>query len=176
MSNSDALTNAGLREVPAAVAAQGITPERIQREIKYFRDFSAVFTDLIRASDFKANIALLFLPLLMVPILDAHEKGLSHIPLSVVLAPFLIAYFFLILAIFPRYRKTDKSSFHLSRTAAPHHFTYLNDDAAELVEIRHRVALLSQILWWKTLYIRISLGTCLVALPLFGFALVATGM
>jgi Pycsar effector protein len=176
LANSDALTNAGLREVPAPTAAQGNTPERILRETKYFRDLAAVYTDSIRASDFKANIALLFLPLLMVPVLDAHEKGLSHIPLWGVLAPFLIAYFFLIMAIFPRYRKTDKSAFHLSRTAAPHHFTYLNDDAAELVEIRHRVALLSQILWWKTLYIRISLGTCLVALPVFGFALALAGI
>ena len=117
LANSDALTNAGLREVPAAAAAQGKTPDLIQRETKYFRDLSAVYTDSIRASDFKANIALLFLPLLMVPIMDAQEKGLSHIPLSVVLAPFLIAYFFLIMAIFPRYRKTDKSAFHLSRTA-----------------------------------------------------------
>ena len=31
----------------------------IQREIKYFRDFSAIYTDAIRSSDFKANIALL---------------------------------------------------------------------------------------------------------------------
>jgi hypothetical protein len=177
LSNSDALTNAGLREVPeAAPAAQGKSPERIQRETKYFRDLSAVYTDSIRASDFKANIALLFLPLLMVPIMDAHEKGLDHIPLWVILAPFLVAYFFLIMAIFPRYKKTDKSAFHLSRTAAPHHFTYTHDDAVELEEIRHRVALLSQILWWKTVYIRISLGTCLIALPIFGLALAITGI
>ena len=176
MPERDVLTTAGLREVAAPVAALGKSSEHIQRETKYFRDLAAVYTDSIRASDFKANIALLFLPLLMVPVLDAHEKGLSHVPLAVVLAPFLVAYFFLILAIFPRYRKTDKSAFHLSRTAAPHHFTYTNDDAAELVEIRHRVALLSQILWWKTLYIRISLGTCLVALPVFGAALAFSGV
>ena len=88
-----------------AVAAQsGAKPpndDLIQREIKYFRDFSAIFTDAIRSSDFKANIALLFLPLLMVPILSAHERGLEGVPLWVVLAPFLAAYFFLILAIFP---------------------------------------------------------------------------
>ena len=81
-----------------AVAAQsGAKPpsdDLIQREIKYFRDFSAIFTDAIRSSDFKANIALLFLPLLMVPILSAHERGLEGVPLWVVLAPFLAAYFF----------------------------------------------------------------------------------
>lgn len=171
MSNADALTNAGRREVAGPSGAPANSVERIQRETKHFRDLSAAYTDSIRASDFKANIALLFLPLLMVPILEAHEKSLAHIPLWGILAPFLIAYFFLILAIFPRYRKSDKSAFHLSRKAAPHHFTYVHDDAVELEEVRHRVALLSQILWWKTLYIRVGLGICLIALPVFGVAL-----
>ena len=66
------------------VAAQGGTrlanDDRIEREIKYFRDFSAVYTDAIRSSDFKANIALLFLPLLMVPILSAHRPAWRMCP------------------------------------------------------------------------------------------------
>jgi hypothetical protein len=148
----------------------------IQREIKYFRDFSAIYTDAIRSSDFKANIALLFLPLLMVPILSAHERGLEHVPLWVILAPFLIAYFFLILAIFPRYFRSEKSSFHLSRTAGPHHFTFTHDPVVELEEVRHRVALLSRILWWKTLYLRLSLGICLIGIPAFGTSLAVLGM
>ena len=148
----------------------------IQREIKYFRDFSAIYTDAIRSSDFKANIALLFLPLLMVPILSAHERGLEGVPLWVILAPFLAAYFFLILAIFPRYFRSEKSSFHLSRTAGPHHFTFTHDPVVELDEVRHRVALLSRILWWKTLYLRLSLGICLVGIPVFGVSLAVLGM
>jgi Family of unknown function (DUF5706) len=163
-----------------AVAAQsGAKPpsdELMQREIKYFRDFSAIYTDAIRSSDFKANIALLFLPLLMVPILSAHERGLEHVPLWVILAPFLIAYFFLILAIFPRYFRSEKSSFHLSRTAGPHHFTFTHDPVVELDEVRHRVALLSRILWWKTLYLRLSLGICLIGIPAFGISLAVLGM
>jgi len=148
----------------------------MQREIKYFRDFSAIYTDAIRSSDFKANIALLFLPLLMVPILSAHERGLESVPLWVILAPFLAAYFFLILAIFPRYFRSEKSSFHLSRTAGPHHFTFTHDPTVELDEVRHRVALLSRILWWKTLYLRLSLGICLIGIPIFGVSLAVLGM
>jgi hypothetical protein len=153
-----------------------MSDDRIQREINYFRDFSVIYTDAIRSSDFKANIALLFLPLLMVPILSAHERGLAHIPLWMILAPFLTAYFFLILAIFPRYLRSEKSAFHLSRTAGPHHFSFTHETSAELEEIKHRVALLSRILWWKTLYLRISLGVCLVAIPLFGVTLAISGM
>jgi hypothetical protein len=156
--------------------ARASSDDLIQREIKYFRDFSAIYTDAIRSSDFKANIALLFLPLLMVPILSAHERSLAHIPLWVILAPFLAAYFFLILAIFPRYFRSEKSAFHLSRTAGAHHFIFKHDLDTELDEVRHRVALLSRILWWKTLYLRMSLGICLVAIPIFGLTLAVLGV
>ena len=112
----------------------------------------------------------------MVPILSAHETSLAHVPQWMILAPFLVAYFFLILAIFPRYFSSEKSSFHLSRTAGPHHSTFTNDSEVELEEVRHRVALLSRILWWKTLYLRISLGVCLVCIPLFGIVLAVLGV
>jgi hypothetical protein len=155
---------------------RSMSDDLIQREIKYFRDFSAIYTDAIRSSDFKANIALLFLPLLMVPILSAHERGLARVPLWMVLAPFLAAYFFLILAIFPRYFRSEKSTFHLSRTAGPHHFSFKHDPEIELEEVKHRVALLSRILWWKTIYLRISLGVCLAGIPAFGITLAVLGM
>jgi hypothetical protein len=150
--------------------------ERIHKEIKYFRDFSAVYTDAIRASDFKANITLLFLPLLMVPILESHRNHFIEVPLWIILAPFLLAYFFLILSIFPRFMRTEKSSFHLSRKAEPDHFTYIHDPVEELAEAKHRIALLSRILFWKTLYVRLSLGICLVAIPVFGILLAAYGV
>jgi hypothetical protein len=156
--------------------ARSLNNDRIQREIRYFRDFAAVYTDAIRSSDFKANITLLFLPLLMVPILSAHEKNLAHIPLAFILGPFLVAYFFLILAIFPRYFRTAQSKFHLSRKASAHHFTFAHDANVELEEIKHRIALLSRILFWKTAYLRVSLTVCLVAIPVFGVLLVAYGM
>ncbi len=155
--------------------AKPMSEDRLHREIKYFRDFSAVYSDAIRSSDFKANIALLFLPLLMVPILSAHEKNLAHVPLWLILAPFLIAYFFLLLAIFPRYLRSDKSAFHLLRNATPDHFVFIHDAEAELEEVKHRIALLSRILYWKTLYLRLSLGVCLVAIPIFGVLLAVFG-
>jgi Family of unknown function (DUF5706) len=150
--------------------------ERLQREIKYFRDFAGVYTDAIRSSDFKANITLLFLPLLMVPILSAHERSFPQIPLWLILLPFLVAYFFMILAIYPRYLRTEKSTFHLSRTAEAHHFTFIHDLEEELDEAKHRIALLSRILYWKTLYLRLSLGICLAAIPVFGGLLAVYGV
>jgi hypothetical protein len=176
LSNSSLLAGLETRMPSPPSGARPRTDDHIQREIKYFRDFGAVYTDAIRSSDFKANIALLFLPLLMVPILSAHETGLAHVPQWVILAPFLTTYFFLILAIFPRYFRSEKSAFHLSRKAGPHHFSFTHDPEVELEEVRHRVALLSRILWWKTVYLRISLGVCLVAIPLFGVTLALEGL
>jgi Family of unknown function (DUF5706) len=152
------------------------TEQRVQREIKYFRDFAAVYTDAIRSSDFKANITLLFLPLFMVPVLEAHSKHFTYIPLWLILAPFLVAYFFMILAIFPRYLRTEKSNFHLSRKATADHFIFVHDLEVELEDVKHRIALLSRILYWKTLYIRLSLGVCLAAIPVFGVLLAAFGV
>ena len=151
-------------------------PEHLQKEIKYFRDFSAVYTEAIRASDFKANITLLFLPLLMVPVLDAHNNHFVQVPLWVILAPFLIAYFFMILSIFPRFLRNEKSAFHLSHKAQPDHFVYVHDLNDELDEAKHRIALLSRILFWKTAYVRLSLAVCLVTIPVFGVLLAVYGV
>ena len=41
--------------------------------------------------------------------------------------------------------------------------------------MKHRIALLSRILYWKTLYLRLSLGVCLVAIPIFGVLLAVFG-
>jgi hypothetical protein len=153
-----------------------MSEDRTQREINYFHGYSAIYSDAIRSSDFKANIALLFLPLLMVPILNAHQRYLGHIPLWLILSPFLAAYFLLILAIFPRYFRSERGSFHLSPTAAAHHFSFEHDSDFELEEIKNRVALLARILYWKTLYLRLSFGICLISIPLFGVALAFYGM
>jgi hypothetical protein len=69
-------------------------------------------TAAIRSSDFKANIALLFLPLLMVPILSGHEKNFQQIPLWLILAPFLTAYIYSDHGDFSQPRvRTEKSNF-----------------------------------------------------------------
>ena len=96
-------------------------------------------------------------------------------PLWLILAPFLIAYFFLLFAIFPRYLRSDKSAFHLLRNATPDHFVFIHDAEAELEEVKRRIALLSRILYWKTLYLKLSLSVCLVAIPIFGVLLAVFG-
>jgi hypothetical protein len=111
----------------------------------------------------------------MVPIRTPHERSLQQVPLWLILAPFLTGYFFLILAIFPRYLRTDKSNFFLPRSAAAHHFVFNHDLAVELEESKHRIATLSRILFWKTVYLRLSLGVCLVAIPVFGVLLAVYG-
>ncbi len=153
-----------------------MSEDRTQREIRYFHEYSKIYSDAIRSSDFKANIALLFLPLLMAPIVNAHQNNLGHIPLWLILAPFLAAYFLLILTIFPRYFRSERDNFHLSRTVSADHFSFEHEDDFELEEIKNRAALLARILYWKTLYLRLSFGICLVAIPVFGMTLAFYGL
>ena len=81
----------------------------------------------------------------------------------------------MILAILPRYLRTVKRAISMSRTAAADPFTFIHDLDVELGEAKHQIAFLSRILFWKTLYLRLSLGVCLIGIPVFGVVLAVYG-
>ena len=62
-----------------------------------YRSLIAGYTDAIRASDFKANIAILFVAFMMGPILYNYTKFPIYLPIHFVLLPFLIVYIFVFL-------------------------------------------------------------------------------
>ena len=121
-----------------------------------YRGLIAGYTDAIRAQDFKANIAILFVAFMMGPILYNYPKFPSYLPIPFVLLPFLIVYFCLFLVLIPRYPKRGSKHFIVSRTAVAEDFTNIAEDDDELGQLRLRCAVLSELLWWKTLYINIS--------------------
>ena len=82
-----------------------------------YRSLIAGYTDAIRATDFKANIAILFVAFMMGPILGNYTQFPSYLPIAVVLLPFLIVYFCLFLVLIPRYPKRGSRNFLVSRTA-----------------------------------------------------------
>jgi len=57
----------------------------------YFRATIGVLVDAIRISDFKANIAIVFVGIMMGPVLGARDKFPSYFSLAMVMAPFLPA-------------------------------------------------------------------------------------
>ena len=68
-----------------------------------YRNLAAGYTNSIRASDAKANIAILFVAFMMSPILGNYTRFPVYLPISFVLLPFLIVYLCLFLVLIPRY-------------------------------------------------------------------------
>ena len=121
-----------------------------------YRSLIAAYTDSIRASDFKANIAILFVAFMMGPILGNYTRFPSYLPISIVLLPFLIVYFCLFMVLIPRYPKRGSKNFLVSRTASATDFQNVVETEDEIDQLKLRCAVLSELLWWKTLYMKFS--------------------
>jgi hypothetical protein len=121
-----------------------------------YRGLISGYTDAIRASDFKANIAILFVAFMMGPILFNYPKFPTYLPIPFVLLPFLIVYVCLFMVLIPRYPKRGAKNFLVSRTATAEDFANVTLNEDEIEQLKLRCAVLSELLWWKTLYINIS--------------------
>jgi hypothetical protein len=131
-----------------------------------YRSLIAVYTDAIRASDFKANIAILFVAFMMGPILGNYTRFPDYLPIAVVLLPFLIVYLCLFLVLIPRYPKRGGRNFPVSRTATAMDFAAVTESEDEIEQLKLRCAVLSELLWWKTLYINIGFGVSMACIVL----------
>ena len=129
-----------------------------------YRGLIAGYTDAIRASDFKANIAILFVAFMMGPILGNYTHFPSYLPIAVVLLPFLVVYFCLFLVLIPRYPKRGGRNFPVSRTATPADFVAVIESEDEIEQLKLRCAVLSELLWWKTLYINIGFSVAMACI------------
>jgi hypothetical protein len=129
-----------------------------------YRSLIAGYTDAIRASDFKANIAILFVAFMMGPILYNYPKFPAYLPIPFVLLPFLVVYVCLFMVLIPRYPKRGARNFLVSRTATADDFANVAETEDEIEQLRLRCAVLSELLWWKTLYIVISFVLSIVCI------------
>ena len=137
---------------------------------EHYKGLAAAYTDAIRASDFKANIVMFFLSLVLGPVLYNHDKFPAFLTVPLVTTPFLVAIFALFVALMPRYPRRGRASFFISGRATPADFAYRGPNPEEAKELRLRVAILSDILYWKTLCLRvaffISIAGTLLSAPL----------
>ena len=76
-----------------------------------YRSLIAGYTDAIRASDFKANIAILFVAFMMGPVLGNYTRFPSYLPIPFVMLPFLIVYLCLFAVLIPRYPRRGSKTF-----------------------------------------------------------------
>jgi hypothetical protein len=128
---------------------------------EYYRGLSAGYTEAIRASDFKSNIVMFFLSIVMGPVINSHGKYPHFLTLPVLVSPFLIVFLLLFIAILPRYPRRGTSRLLVSRTALPRDFQFVDDSGHEVSELQMRCAILSHILFWKTRCLQISFFICL---------------
>ena len=131
-----------------------------------YRSLIAIYTDSIRASDFKANIAILFVAFMMSPIVGNYTRFPSYLPIPFVLLPFLIVYLCLFLVLIPRYPKRGSKNFLVSRTATADDFENVVEAEDEIEQLKLTCAVLSELLWWKTLYINIGFIVSMVCIVL----------
>ncbi len=136
-----------------------------------YRGLIAQYNDAIRASDFKANIAFLFVEFMMGPILWNYASLPSYLPIPVVLLPFLISYICSFMVLLPRFPKRGARNFLVARNLTPADFDYIAESEDTIDQLKLRCSVFSEILWWKTLFIRASFLVSIICVILTIFLL-----
>jgi hypothetical protein len=141
----------------------GAKRKMAQDAAAYYRNAIGALTDAIRISDFKANVAIVFVAIMMGPVVAARDKFPPYLPLALAMAPFLIIFFCLLVCLFPRYPRQGRLHFIIARNADPDVFRMPDNDDAELERQQTTCALLSRILYWKTAMLNVSYYTCIAS-------------
>jgi hypothetical protein len=97
-------------------------------------------------------------------VLGARSKFPSYFSLEMVMAPFLIIYFCLLICLLPRYPRMGRANFVIKRNADPSMFPPPESEATELERLQTLCAISSRILYWKNLMLYISYYTCIASI------------
>ena len=142
----------------------------------FYRGQIAAYTDAIRMCDFKANVAVIYGAFTIGPILGFSKSFPKFLPLPVVLLPFLIVVFCLLICLLPRYPAIGRATLPIGPRIRPEEFLGPASREVTIEQMRTLCVILCQILYWKNVYLRISFtiyvtGTLIVSALLgwFGF-------
>ncbi|WP_158814100.1 hypothetical protein [Methylocapsa sp. S129] len=140
----------------------------------YYRNHIAAYTDAIRISDFKANVAIIYGAFTIGPVLGFSDKFPPILPLPIVLLPFVIVFFCLLICLFPRYPRAGRANFLIERNASPNDFKSPANSGVTIDQQQTLCVILCNILYWKTVCLRISfaiyLAGTVTAAVLLGYA------
>ena len=120
------------------------------------RNLLAGYSDSIRLSDIKANIAVLFVAIMMGTVLQFRDFYPWYLSLPVVMAPFMIIFLNLLISVYPRYPRAGRDRFPIRRKIEPDDFGFVEDTQRDLESLPERCALFSRILWWKNITLQIA--------------------
>ena len=128
------------------------------------RNLIAGYSDSIRLSDIKANIAVLFVAIQMGTTLQFRDFYPWYLSTPVILAPFLLIFINLLISVYPRYPRTGRRRFPILRKVNPEDFEFIADTSADVDALPVRCALLSRILWWKTITLQAAYVLSMICL------------
>jgi hypothetical protein len=131
------------------------------------RNLIVGYGDSIRLSDIKANIAVLFVAIMMGTVLQFRDHYPRYLNVPVLLAPFIVIFFNLLASVYPRFPRAGRKRFPIWRHSDPEEFEFIADPVLDVEELPVRCALLSRILFWKNITLQtaylVSIGTLVVA-------------
>jgi hypothetical protein len=115
------------------------------------RNLIAGYGDSIRLSDIKANIAVLFVAIMMGTVLGFRDNYPHYLNAPVLLAPFTVIFFCLLASVYPRFPRVGRKRFPIWRKSKSEDFEFIADPVLEVEELPIRCALLSRLLYWKNI-------------------------
>jgi hypothetical protein len=138
----------------------------------YYRNQIAAYTDTIRISDFKANVAIIYGAFTIGPVMGFADKFPPFLPLPAVLLPFVVVFFCLLVCLFPRYPRRGRATFIIKPHASPEDFRVPANQAVVIDGQQTLCVILCNILYWKTICLQISFGIYILG-TLFAAGLLA---
>ena len=137
------------------------------------RNLMAGYSDSIRLSDIKANIAVLFVAIMMGTVIQYKDSYPHFLTLPVLLAPFLFIFLNLLVSVYPRFPSAGRPRFPIRRRINPEDFEFLADGDRHVESLPHQCAMFSRILWWKNITLQAAYITSMLTLVVAGVLLFA---
>lgn len=135
---------------------------------KFYSGLITTYMENINTTDFKANLVVLFVAIMMGPIIAERDKYPSFLPLPLIMTPFLVAFLSLLICVLPRYPRSGAGRFILS--ANPSREEFLASEPT-VVALQSRCAMLSRILAVKTVLLLVAIYIVLVSMAVIGLLL-----
>src|ERR1700683_2095439 len=107
------------RPAPAAFVPRACDRPMSKNAPTYYRNQIAAYTDSIRISDFKANVAVIYGAFTIGPIIGFSNNFPPYLPLQAVLLPFVVVFFLLLFCLIPLYPREGRATLPINRNALP---------------------------------------------------------
>ena len=138
------------------------------------RNLIAGYGDSIRLSDIKANIAVLFVAIMMGTVLGFRDNYPWYLNVPVLLAPFVVIFFCLLASVYPRFPREGRRRFPIWRNSTAEDFEFIADPVLEVEDLPSRCALLSRLLYWKTITLQAAYLLSMAKIAIAGVLMFVT--